>query len=221
MALPRTGPIVVVKVGGSHAADRARVAAIVRELASSPVRSVIVPGGGPFADAVREAQGTLGFSDRLAHRLAQQAMGAYAEVLAELHPSLVLAPTRQEIAAAHGAGRLPVWRPDRLLDGVDGIPVGWSMTSDSYAAWLAFELSAAALLLVKSLDGPEATTAADLTAAGITDDAFPGFCERLSCPVRLIGPATVPSIAAVLDRPDSAIGTVVVPAGRLSRGRPS
>lgn len=209
MTFPRTGPRFVVKVGGSHAADRVRIATIVRELSASPIRSVVVPGGGFFADAVREAQRTMGFSDKLAHRLAIEAMCSFAAVLAELYPQLVMAVTRQEIDAAHAAGRIPVWRPDRLISGVADIPENWTMTSDSFAAWLAFELDAAGLVIVKSLDGPAESAAVDLTAAGITDDAFPAFAGRLSCPVRLVGPASLPRLGDVLASPDARIGTVV------------
>lgn len=208
-ALPRTGHRVVVKVGGSHAADRARVATIVRELQSSPARSVILPGGGPFADAIRDAQGMLGFSDRLAHRFAMEAMITFARVLVELHPVLVLAETRQEIDGAHAAGRLPVFSLAKLLPGHPDVPESWAMTSDSFAALLAWELDAAGLVIVKSTDGPQIAAAADLTAAGITDDAFPGFAARLACPVRLLGPDSLPRLGDLLSDPRRAIGTVV------------
>lgn len=208
-ALPRTGHRVVVKVGGSHAADRARIAAIVRELTTSPVRSVIVPGGGPFAETVREAQAALGFSDRLAHRLAMEAMVTFARVLVELHPALVLVADRVQIDAAHAAGRIPVWSVERLLAGHPGVPESWAVTSDSFAALLAWEIDAAGLVVVKSMDGPAGAAPADLTAAGITDDAFPDFAARLTCPIRLVGPTDLPRMAEVLADPRRAIGTVV------------
>lgn len=207
--LPRSGPRTVVKLGGSHAADRGRIALILRELSSSPGRAVVVPGGGPFAEGVREAQGALGFSDRLAHRLAMEAMIAFARVLAEIHPALAVVETRGEIDAAHAAGRIPVWSVARLLHGMADVPESWAMTSDSFAALLAFEIDAAGLILVKSLDGPAAAAAADLTAGGITDDAFPTFAGRLACPVRLVGPADVGRLGDLFDDPRRRIGTVV------------
>ncbi len=208
--LPRTGHRVVVKVGGSHATDRARIGAILREVTGSPVRTVIVPGGGPFADAVREAQAALGFSDRLAHKLAIEAMNAFAKVLVELFPALVLATSRREIDGGHAAGRIPVWCPTSMLQGQRGVPENWGMTSDSFAAWLAFELDAAGLVIVKSRDGPQTATPADLTAAGITDDAFPGFVSRLGCPVRLVGPAALDDLGELLGKPTAPIGTSVM-----------
>jgi len=207
--LPRTGARVVVKVGGSHVADRARIATILRELSASPVRSVVVPGGGPFADAVREAQGALAFSDRLAHRFALEAMTTFARVLAELFPMLVVAETRAEIDAVHAAGRIPVWSVARLVHGMAGVPESWAVTSDSLAALLAWEIDAAGLVLVKSMDGPEAASAADLTAAGVTDDAFFDFAGRLACPIRLVGPATLAGLGELLADPRRRIGTVV------------
>ena len=208
--LPRTGHRVVVKLGGSHAADRGRIGMIIREIQASPARTVIVPGGGPFANAVREAQDGLGFSDRLAHRLALKAMNAFADVLVELYPSLVLTVSRQEIDAAHAAGRIPIFLTDRLQAGAVSIPEDWTTTSDSLAAMLAFELDAAGLVLLKSLDGPEAARPADLTAAGITDDAFPDFAGRLACPIRLVGPGSFTRIGDLLASPAAEAGTVVV-----------
>ena len=45
---------------------------------------VLVPGGGPFADAVRAAQPRMGFDDRAAHEMAVLAMDQYGCALAHL-----------------------------------------------------------------------------------------------------------------------------------------
>ncbi|WP_343057334.1 uridylate kinase [Chthonobacter rhizosphaerae] len=209
MSWPRTGQIVVVKIGGSLAADRSRLDQVIDALATASSRVVIVPGGGPFADAVRTAQGALGFSDRLAHGQALGAMSLFAEVLADLYRSLVMASTRGDVEAAHAAGKVPVFRMDRLMSGGGGIPEGWHVTSDSIAAWLAFELSAAGLVLVKSADGPHLAGAAALAADGLVDEAFPTFASRLTCPVRLVGPGALSRLADVVASPAARVGTSV------------
>jgi 5-(aminomethyl)-3-furanmethanol phosphate kinase len=58
--------LAIVKLGGSHAIGphlKDWLAAIVAEAGSI----AIVPGGGPFADAVRTAQASMGYDDRAAH----------------------------------------------------------------------------------------------------------------------------------------------------------
>ncbi|WP_245930562.1 uridylate kinase [Methylobacterium radiodurans] len=86
--------LTVVKLGGSLLADPERLRARLRRLAvGADGPCLIVPGGGPFADAVRTAQAALGFDDRLAHRLALDAMGQMAEVFLDLEPRLALVST--------------------------------------------------------------------------------------------------------------------------------
>ena len=61
----------IVKIGGSLARDEARLRALLAGIADGREGPcVVVPGGGPFADAVRDVQLRLRFPDALAHRLA-------------------------------------------------------------------------------------------------------------------------------------------------------
>ncbi|WP_159729013.1 aspartate kinase [Methylosinus sp. Ce-a6] len=141
----------VVKLGGSLCAAPA-----LRDWLSALRRYAgpltIVPGGGPFADAVRRAQETLRFSDAAAHEMAIMAMEQYGRALIDLEPDLVGASTPREAAAAHERGKAALWRPVAMTRAAPQIPASWDMTSDSLAAWYAHEAGADALLLVKSVD---------------------------------------------------------------------
>ena len=53
-------------------------------------RIVVVPGGGPFADAVRDFDRSLGLSPHTAHWMALLAMDQYGHVLADRIPGAVL-----------------------------------------------------------------------------------------------------------------------------------
>ncbi len=112
--------LTVVKLGGSLLADPERLRARLRRLASgADGPCLIVPGGGPFADAVRTAQGALGFDDRLAHRLALDAMGRMAEVFLDLEPELArCAPLPPPPSAGEGTLR------SRGGEGSDGAEKG-------------------------------------------------------------------------------------------------
>jgi aspartokinase-like uncharacterized kinase len=79
------------------------------------------------------------------------------------------------------------------------IEASWDVTSDSLAAWLAFELGAAALWLVKSCPMPQES--AQFPAMGVVDAAFPRFCADGGFAVHVLGPADASRLAEVLARP--------------------
>jgi aspartokinase-like uncharacterized kinase len=163
----------VVKLGGSLA-DAPELPAWLDVLASLPgMRCLVVPGGGPFADAVRAAQARLGFHDLAAHRMAILAMQQYGLLLQAREPRLRLAETAADLAAVPpGSGA--VWLPWRMIGLAPDTEPSWDVTSDSLALWLARRLSARHLVLVKSAPLPPGPTEpASLAAAGILDRAFP------------------------------------------------
>lgn len=162
------------KLGGSLASSpelRGWLAAI----SGGGGRLVLVPGGGPFADQVREAQRRWSFGDATAHRLAIMAMEQYGFMLAGLEPRLRPSASRAAIQRVLAAGGVPVWLPTRMALGRPEIPESWDVTSDSLAAWLAADLAADGVLLVKSVAVAPGSTVDDLARRGIVDPLFPGF----------------------------------------------
>jgi dihydroneopterin aldolase len=200
--------LTVVKLGGSHAlspALRPWVAAL-----ADCGHCVVVPGGGPFADAVRDAQPVMGFDDRAAHHMAILAMEQYACALASLDERLVLCESADAMQLALNQGRVPVWLPKQMVLAASGIPWSWDVTSDSLAAWLAGQTGAERLLLVKHGDWPaETMTAADLFARGAVDPAFTGFVAASRAATFVVGPADHARTAAAL-RAGTPIGTRIV-----------
>jgi len=179
--------LTVVKLGGSHA-FAPHLADWVEAIARFQGRIVVVPGGGPFADAVRAAQPKIGFDDDAAHRMALLAMEQYGCALASLNPRLALAESRAAIDRALAAGRVPIWLPTRMVLAATEIPWSWDVTSDSLAAWLAGTLHAARLLLVKHV-AAGAVGVQDLVARGLLDPAFPRLLVASGVPAFLLGPA--------------------------------
>jgi len=168
--------LIVVKLGGSLAIDPS-LRRWLQELAGdSTQRFVVVPGGGPFADTVRAAQGVWNFSDQAAHTLAIAAMDQFGRIFCALEPRSVPCSTRLQIERAWADSRLPVWLPGRMMARDRKLARNWNVTSDTIAAWLAQELAASGLLLVKSCDpGANPCDAAFLAAAGIVDTGLPAF----------------------------------------------
>ena len=136
-------------------------------------RAVIVPGGGPFADQVRSAQRRWSFDDPTAHRMAMRGMEQFGLMMAALEPRLIPARDPSEIREALQARRLPVWMPAGMMDADRSLPADWSVSSDTLAWWLAVQLRAEALLLVKSVTlSAGVYTADELRARQVVDEAF-------------------------------------------------
>jgi aspartokinase-like uncharacterized kinase len=141
----------VIKVGGGlleHIDHLDRVAAAISEV-SRTSRVVVVPGGGPFADAVRRVDRRLALGDEEAHWMAILGMDQYAHLLAARVNSATVVAGREQIADAHRRTQIPVLAPSAWLKAVDPLPHSWDVTSDSIAAWVAGELGAARLLVIK------------------------------------------------------------------------
>lgn len=176
----------VVKLGGSLALNPALkdwLEVLAREGGG---RVVIVPGGGPFADAVRAVHRHWGLPDPVAHRMALLAMEQYGLMLAGMQPGLRTAYTAEEMADVLVRRAVAVWLPTRMAAGPEGhdIEESWNATSDSLAAWLAGQLKARHLVLVKSPEpSSEPIAAAELARTGIVDPLFTGYARAAGCAV--------------------------------------
>jgi len=163
----------VVKLGGSLA-TWSDLPACLENLAG--LNCVIVPGGGPFADEVRQAQQAWRFDERTAHDMALLAMAQFGRMLAGLEPRLATGRTAAGLQRLIAESRSAVWLPDPAEADLQALPPSWDTTSDSLAAWLAECLGATELVLLKSARPPGgACTLSDLAAAGLLDPAFEAF----------------------------------------------
>ena len=177
----------VVKLGGSTA-HAVEMETWVGALAASSLPLVIVPGGGPFADRVREAQENMGFSDAAAHAMAILAMEQFGHAILDGHEKLTPARSLRDMERALASGTIPVWLPSSMAIPEQDIPASWDITSDSLAAWLAGKIGADALLLIKQTDAFSGGDTVDsLAARGIVDVGFaamlpPGLDFHLAGP---------------------------------------
>jgi aspartokinase-like uncharacterized kinase len=178
----------VVKLGGSLADypdDLRRWLKVLAEAGKG--RMVIVPGGGIFATAVREAQKKWCFDDAAAHAMGLRAMEQYGLMLCGMQQDLIPTRIEAEIRKALQENQVPVWLPVQTLASDDLSP-SWDVTSDSLAAWLAKRLKAEHLVLVKSCVLPNGKVeAAELSKNGIVDNAFPSLIQCAAFDTWLLG----------------------------------
>ena len=188
--------MIVVKLGGSLA-KAWTLQGWLAALARGKGRVVVVSGGGAFADAVREQQDRLHFSDRAAHRMAILAMEQYALALADLGPMTACA-TELDMRDALWRGETPVWLPSALALADAEIPESWDVTSDSLSAWLARRLGAGRLILVKSTAAPRPLDPEALAARGLVDRLFPSFLVGATLALDWVGPGEEDRLADLL-----------------------
>lgn len=143
-------PLVVKIGGGLLRADGLeglrRACAEATELAAGrPV--LVVPGGGPFADAVRAVDAQVGLADDVAHALALQAMDQLGELLRPLLPACALVTG---LVATPG---LALVRAAPAFADRPEIPRSWAVTSDSLAVLAAAAIGAEEAILLKPVAG--------------------------------------------------------------------
>ena len=199
-ATSSAAPLAIVKLGGSHATGshlKDWLGAIEAEAGAI----AIVPGGGPFADAVRTAQTSMGYDDRAAHTMALMAMAQFGRALQSLNPALRLASSRSAILHALKERKVPVWSPEQMACAA-ALPETWDLTSDSLSAWLAGALGAGRLLLIKHGHfDTETIDAHDLAARGVVDPLFPRYLKESGVRAWLAGPTDSARLAEGLRRP--------------------
>jgi 5-(aminomethyl)-3-furanmethanol phosphate kinase len=188
--------LTVVKLGGSYAFSR-QLPAWLDALAGCAGRVVIVPGGGPFADAVREAQPKMGFGDEAAHTMGMLAMTQYGRALASLGRGYVVAATVAAIRRALRARQVPVWSPFPMALRAPDLPASWDVTADSLATWLATRLRAARVLFVKQVAAENRSLDA-LVAAGVLDPFLPRLLCAHTLPAYIVGPGDQRAVSAAI-----------------------
>jgi aspartokinase-like uncharacterized kinase len=207
----------VVKIGGGLLRAGGldglhRACAEVTELAARRP-ALVVPGGGPFADAVRAVDAELSLADDVAHALALRAMDQLGVLLARLLPGA------ERLAGLTVPRGLGIVEAATAFAGLPDVPESWAVTSDSLAVFAAAAIGAREAILLKPVVGvlarwpPDdadgcapipALTAAELAEAqarggGRAVDAY------LSEAVRRTG------VAVIVRSPGAGAGTRIVP----------
>ena len=174
-------PPIIVKLGGSLY-NTPELNLWLKALASYSKQQaiVIVPGGGPFADLVRDAQALHHFDDKTAHHMAIISMKQFGLLLASLEPKCQpLSLNKNESSA------LSVWLPEDSLLQESSIEQSWTISSDSLALWLANTLSASQLLLIKQVQ-PLSSSIKELSQEGCIDHGFSTFFKSFSGKTKII-----------------------------------
>jgi aspartokinase-like uncharacterized kinase len=170
---------VVLKLGGSlltspDLVDRVQIT--VHSLLPTPV--LIIVGGGPSADVLRDLDRRFRIPAEKSHWDAIAAMTSNAAMLCRISTSLHLVSNRAEAAEVWAANYVAVLdafaflKEEERVDASDALPASWDVTSDSIALWTAVRWPATTLVLAKSCE-PFSTIVLELVAGGSIDPWFP------------------------------------------------
>ena len=144
-------PVIVLKLGGSLM--RSKELVVWLENIFSRTRDniiIVVPGGGEFAENIREIQKQLNFNNKIAHKMALLAMCQYGYFLTGINADIKILKNTKILHLDKNIGGSFLWLPDDLLENISEISENWDFSSDSISLWLATYLTADKLVIVKS-----------------------------------------------------------------------
>jgi len=174
----------VIKLGGSLMSDVESLKQCLNSIEQKANNKVvIVPGGGVFADQVRFAQQQYQFDDVVSHEMALLAMQQMALLFKAIKPGFELTKNISEMAKSSS---VLIWSPDIAELNSASVPASWDITSDSLAAWLANQLQATELILVKSAELPKQHTIQHMQKQGLLDKAFAGYIKNALYKITLL-----------------------------------
>ena len=143
--------LTVVKLGGSLMGTSELPLCLDKiESESKEGNYLIVPGGGKFADSIRQLQKQYRFDDIAAHQMALLAMCQYGYYLKQIKPELIVIKNNEQIKANLNKKCPLLWMPYCLIEDDSELESSWDVTSDSISLWLATKLEVKRLILIKS-----------------------------------------------------------------------
>jgi aspartokinase-like uncharacterized kinase len=145
----------VIKIGGSLAEDPERLRALCTKLSefAKKYAIIVVPGGGRFADVVRDFDQRFTLSSEVSHRMAILGMDQFGLLLSQIIPNSCATYLLSDAQQLSEIRVVPIFLPSQLMFKEDSLENSWNVTSDSIAAYVASRLHAAKVLLVTDVDG--------------------------------------------------------------------
>ncbi|MFW9885200.1 MAG: hypothetical protein ACFFEX_12515 [Candidatus Thorarchaeota archaeon] len=112
---------------------------------------LIVPGGGAFADLIRDFHTRKYLSDSAAHWLAIRCMDLTGFIMADMNSSMNLY-SEKDALERWAEGKSFIIQPYELLKSHDRLPHSWDVTSDSIAYWIGIRGDADVVIFIKSIN---------------------------------------------------------------------
>ncbi|MFW9990616.1 MAG: hypothetical protein ACFFD4_01025 [Candidatus Odinarchaeota archaeon] len=174
--------MILIKIGGSCLhypqllAQECKILSEINEV-------VLVPGGGPFADVVREQAEYFKIQDDEAHWMAVLAMNQFGYLLSKMVGNSHLCETIGEIKVVRESSPV-IWLPYLEMKKRDPLPHTWDVTSDSITAWMSTQLGTSYFVKVTAFEEqlPPVTVTGDtlLKQTRLIDPHLPEYLNKFN-----------------------------------------
>ena len=135
----------IIKIGGSWIKNANLIKLIKLLVNLDNQKFIIVPGGGIFADSVREASKLNFLSEDQSHFLALKSTEIFGYMIKSLENRIHITEKINSFKEKN------LWLPSKILKNERNFKKNWESTSDSVATWLYSNISSKGLIFIKSI----------------------------------------------------------------------
>ncbi|MCW3128890.1 MAG: hypothetical protein N2V75_02130 [Methanophagales archaeon] len=196
----REGGRVIIKLGGSLIEKGRDIVQFLKDYVEEKDKDrdkaptlILIPGGGPFVEVVRNLSADISISEESAHWMAVLAMHQYGLFLANGEIGIPLVESTNEIDEAEP---IRILLPYEIIKADDCLPHTWNVTSDTIAAFVANKIGEKTFIKITDVDGIidekghlinkiYAKELAELEEKGCVDAELPRYLMRnkMSCTI--------------------------------------
>lgn len=115
-------------------------------------KSLVICGGGEFANKIREYDENMEFSDSASHKTAILCMDILGMLVADKVDGAEAVYSLEDAKKVLKEGKLPVLLPSKLFEYLDPLEHSWKVTSDSISVYISWLLKTK-ILIVTNVDG--------------------------------------------------------------------
>ncbi|WP_457613931.1 [5-(aminomethyl)furan-3-yl]methyl phosphate kinase [Methanocaldococcus sp.] len=143
----------LIKIGGSLTYDAEPLLKTLKSYAKEKNKKiVIIPGGGEFANVVRNIDKALNISNSLSHKLAIKCMDLIGEVYAEIG-DIKAYDTLFDLKREIEKEKIAILLPSKILLSTDIAEHSWAITSDSLSLYIGKLLDVREVIIATDVDG--------------------------------------------------------------------
>ncbi|MCL4440793.1 MAG: hypothetical protein M1609_09470 [Firmicutes bacterium] len=144
---------IVLKVGGSlsYGDHLPQLSQMIHQLSAENL-ICIIPGGGAYANLVRQDYLKYHLDEKIAHYMAIMAMDQYGLLLHHLIQDSIIIDDPSLLPVKYRTGVF-IWTPFAYFKAHDTLPYSWQVTSDSIAAYAVSLMQAELFVLLKDQNG--------------------------------------------------------------------
>ncbi len=147
---------IICKLGGKILEDLENIHSTISQITQLIVRNImtriiLIPGGGSYANFVREMYDSLDLNEDLAHWMGIISMDHNGRDLKKKFPELTLIDDFNKLGEFTKG--ISIFLPFKFLRKTDELPHKWDVTSDSITLYLAKMMKLEKCFLIKNVDG--------------------------------------------------------------------